>query len=299
MKVINNRRNNKVFNEDANKLVRMIQSDIVYIDTPYNNRQYAANYHLMENIARNDKPDLAGKTKIFDWSSLRSDYAMKKNALKAMEDLLQNINATHVILSYNDDGIISIDELIELMRKNSIDGKVDIEYINYRKYKSKMPSQKNNLNEMLIYIQRKPINRDTVFISVSKTTDTWSVNKNKYIKSPLNYIGGKYKLLKQIMPLFPDGINTFVDLFSGGANVGINVEAKRHIFNDMNSRVNEMFRYFATKSSEELIGDIKARISEYGLRKVNEKAYIKFRSDYNASPNPLDLYVLASYSYNY
>ena len=56
--------------------------------------------------------------------------------------------------------------------------------------------------------------------------------KNTYIKSPLNYVGGKYRLLSQIIPLFPDKIDTFVDLFGGGFNVGINVNANRIIYND-------------------------------------------------------------------
>ena len=54
----------------------------------------------------------------------------------------------------------------------------------------------------------------------------------KYTKSPLNYVGGKYKLLNQIIPLFPDDIDTFVDLFTGGCNVGININARKIICND-------------------------------------------------------------------
>ena len=50
----------------------------------------------------------------------------------------------------------------------------------------------------------------------------------KYVKSCLNYTGGKYKLLPQIIPLFPEDINMFVDLFCGGCNVGINVNAKKN-----------------------------------------------------------------------
>ena len=42
------------------------------------------------------------------------------------------------------------------------------------------------------------------------------MSRNNYIKSPLNYVGGKYKLLNEIIPLFPENINTFVDLFGGG-----------------------------------------------------------------------------------
>lgn len=299
LEVMDNQRENKAFNEDSNELIKKIKVDIAYIDTPYNNRQYASNYHVLENIARHDKPELSGKTKIFDWSDLRSDYAMKRNALKAMEDLIKNINATHIILSYNDEGIIPIDELIGLLKDYSVDGKPDVEHINYRKYKSKIPSKKDKLNETLIYIQRQPAVKKQNVVVMSQKSNFWKADNKTFIKSPLNYIGGKYRLLKQIIPLFPNKINTFVDLFSGGANVGINVEANTHIFNDMNNRINEMFRYFSKKSPDELVSLIKSRIGEYGLSKENEKAYLKFRANYNANPNPLDLYVLVSYSYNY
>lgn len=122
---------------------------------------------------------------------------------------------------------------------------------------------------------------------------------NDYIKSPLNYIGGKYKLLNQILPLFPSNIETFIGLFSGGVNVGINVNAKKYIFNDMNKIINEMFRYFASQNADELIFEIKNRIKKYDLSKVNEDAFLSFRRKYNKNPNPIDLYILVSYSYNY
>ncbi|HCT0318161.1 TPA: DNA adenine methylase, partial [Staphylococcus pseudintermedius] len=86
--IINNGYNNKSYNQDANILVKNIKSDITYIDTPYNNRQYASNYHLLENIARNTKPKLNGKTKIFDWSFLKSKYSMKSKAFDSLEDLI-------------------------------------------------------------------------------------------------------------------------------------------------------------------------------------------------------------------
>lgn len=58
------------------------------------------------------------------------------------------------------------------------------------------------------------------------------------LQSPLNYTGGKYKLLPQILPLFPKDINLFVDLFCGGCNVGLNVKSNRVIYNDLNSALN-------------------------------------------------------------
>lgn len=121
----------------------------------------------------------------------------------------------------------------------------------------------------------------------------------KIIKSPLNYIGGKHKLLKQILPLFPKKIDTFIDVFSGGANVGINVSASTYIFNDMNYKINEMFRYFQDNDIDLILTNINNRINEYNLSKTNEEGFLKFREQYNNDPNPLDLYVLSSYSYNY
>lgn len=299
--VQDNKKENKAYNEDANILINNKKVDIAYIDTPYNNRQYASNYHLLENIAKNDKPELNGKTRIFEWSNLKSDYSIKRKALTAMKDLLNNLQAKHIILSYNNEGIIPEDELISLMKENSFDGTVQIERIPYRKYKSKKPSKSDELYEILIYVQKEAITNKKSkgkYIAKSKP-NKWIGEKQRLIKSPLNYIGGKFKLLKQILPLFPSEIDTFVDLFSGGANVGINVEAKHYIFNDMNNRINEMFRYFAKQEVEYLIGSIRKRIAEYDLTKENEEGYLEFRNQYNKNPNPLDLYVLVSFSYNY
>src|SRR5690625_305915 len=301
LNVTNNNKRNKAFNEDANELVKKIEVDIAYIDTPYNSRQYASNYHVLENIARHNKPELRGVTKLFDWSNLKSDYSMKLRGKKAMYDLIENINAKHIIVSYNNEGIIPEEELIEMLREFAIDDNIQVKRIPYRKYMSKIPSKSKELYELLIYIQGKPlnVNKKNVITKESLEVDKWRIPTKKYIKSPLNYIGGKYRLLKQILPLFPDEINTFVDLFSGGANVGINVNAKKHIFNDMNYKINELFRYFAQQEPNDLVEKIKNRIEHFQLSKTNEKAYLDFRKMYNSNPNPLDLYILVSFSYNY
>ena len=80
--------------------------------------------------------------------------------------------------------------------------------------------------------------------------------EKEYIKSPLNYVGGKYKLLKQIIPLFPDDIDTFVDLFGGGFNVGINVKANKIIYNDVISQVVNMLDYFKSNETETVLNKI-------------------------------------------
>lgn len=305
--VYNNNRPNKSFNKNANDLVREVKADIIYIDPPYNGRQYASNYHVLENVTRHQKPNLHGKTKIFDWQSLKSDYAGIRTAYAAMEDLISHTDCTHIILSYNTEGIIPESDLISLLEKYAYDGNIEVKKIPYRKYQSKNKSENLELYELLIYIQRKPveinnkINVDKAEKRSLKVKDKYNtmVAEKRYVKSPLNYIGGKYKLLKQILPLFPKNIHTFVDLFSGGANVGINVEAKKYIFNDINSRINELFRVLQNLDVSSVLTHIQSRIKEYGLSKTNEAGYLQFRSDYNQNPNPLDLYTLSSFSYNY
>lgn len=117
--------------------------------------------------------------------------------------------------------------------------------------------------------------------------------------SPMCYLGGKFQLLPQILPLFPKQINTFVDLFCGGCNVGINVTAKNIIFNDNLLYLIDLYKSFNTKSTQEIIEHVENRIVEYQLSFTNERGYKKIRQLYNEKRNPLDLFVLAAFSFNH
>lgn len=92
--------NNELYNTDINELVKFISADVVYLDPPYNSRQYCDAYHLLENIARWEKPEVYGVAKKMDRTALKSDYCTTL-ATKAFEDLIQNIQAKYIILSYN------------------------------------------------------------------------------------------------------------------------------------------------------------------------------------------------------
>lgn len=123
--------------------------------------------------------------------------------------------------------------------------------------------------------------------------------KFPYIQSPLNYIGGKYKLLPQLLPLFPRQIGTFVDLFCGGCNVGVNVRAERTIFNDNIPYLIDLYRAFSGHTWEEIDNYIERRIEEFHLSLTNEEGYKALRQVYNERRNPLDLFVLVAYSFNH
>lgn len=119
------------------------------------------------------------------------------------------------------------------------------------------------------------------------------------IKSPLNYIGGKYKLLPQILPLFPEQINCFVDLFAGGLDVSLNVQANRVVCNDINNYVIGLFLYFQQRTIDELLEEIHIGIAEYNLSKVNREGYNQLREDYNRSHSPLHLFLLVCFGFNH
>lgn len=91
---------NQCFNEDANNLVKRIEADLVYIDPPYNSRQYCDSYHLLENVARWEKPQVFGVAKKMDRSGMKSKYCTT-GATKAFETLINDIKAKYILLSYN------------------------------------------------------------------------------------------------------------------------------------------------------------------------------------------------------
>ncbi len=119
------------------------------------------------------------------------------------------------------------------------------------------------------------------------------------IKSPLNYIGGKSKILDQILPLFPKEIDNFIDLFAGGCNVGINVNANKVYFNDNLNYLIEMYQTFQENDIDTTILHIENRIKEFQLSLTNEEGYKKMREQYNRQKNPLDLFVLIAFSFNH
>lgn len=121
----------------------------------------------------------------------------------------------------------------------------------------------------------------------------------EYIKGPLNYTGGKYSILKDIIPHFPQKINTFIDMFAGGLNVGINIEAKKIIANDQISYLIEMYDYFQKTNIDAILTEIDLIISTYCLTQTNVEGYNKLREDYNNSKTPLKLFVLTCFSFNH
>lgn len=123
-----------------------------------------------------------------------------------------------------------------------------------------------------------------------------------YLKSPMNYIGNKYRLLDQIIPILPKS-NCFVDLFSGGLDVAINyspTNCNTVYCNDVNYHLIDIYKSFQKIDYDLLITILDSKILKFGLSKTNLEGYLNFRDYYNNSDkDSLDLYLLMNYSFNY
>lgn len=119
------------------------------------------------------------------------------------------------------------------------------------------------------------------------------------IKAPFNYIGNKYRIMHSLLALFPRHIDKMVDLFCGGCDVTVNVNAKKYYSNDINFFIIGILKAFQDNELETILNHIDSRINQWNLTKENKSGYLAFRDYYNKTQNPLDLYTLMCFSFNY
>lgn len=152
--VISSQLTHNVYRKTANDLINEIQCDVLYIDPPYNTRQYITNYHLLETIARYDNPSIHGKTGLRDYEeSEKSAYCSKTTCLSALTDLVEKADAKHIVFSYSNEGILSADEILSVLSSR---GEANLSSaIDYQRYKSH--SKGNNgdkcVQELLFHVK--------------------------------------------------------------------------------------------------------------------------------------------------
>ena len=148
----------KVYNKDINKLVLEIENEVVYLDPPYNHRQYGWNYHLLETIAKYDNPKIRGKTGTRVDPDKKSTYCSKVEVKKSFEDLITNIKADYIFLSYNDEWIMSLDEIKEIMSKR---WKYGVFKKEYRRFKADKTENRNHKKTSVIeYLHYVKVNKE-------------------------------------------------------------------------------------------------------------------------------------------
>ncbi len=153
--IYDNNKNNLAFNEDGLKLLSKISGDILYIDPPYNNRQYGPNYHVLETIAMYDFPELKGITGQRDYQDKKSYFCSKSTALKVFDELIKKAKFKHIILSYSNEGLMSIKNIENILKKYGVEKSYKMYEIPYRRFKSNRNTSKAALKELLFYIRKK------------------------------------------------------------------------------------------------------------------------------------------------
>jgi len=142
IQIIESKQKNKVFKKDANELINEIEPDILYLDPPYNCRQYASNYFLLELIAEGwfeKEPVIYGQTGMREYTNQKSKYCSKNFALSELYDLIDKANSKCILLSYNNEGIISEKEILNVLNKK---GNVQVFEFEHKRYRS--INQNNN-----------------------------------------------------------------------------------------------------------------------------------------------------------
>lgn len=142
---------NKAYNKDSISLLSTVSADVFYIDPPYNERQYAPNYHVLETIAKYDNPILRGITGMRDYTKQKSDFCNKEKAGKCLEKILNEAQCSTIVLSYNSEGLLHKDEILSKM---SGVGNVDFYNISYPRFRSNLNTKKGNINEYIFILKK-------------------------------------------------------------------------------------------------------------------------------------------------
>lgn len=129
-----------VYNKDINELSREIAGDVLYLDPPYNARQYCSNYHVLETIARYDSPALSGITGLRKSDEQKSKYCSKRTVAETFNDLIEHANFKYIFLSYNNEGLMSLDVIKEIMSKY---GEYKFYTKEYRRFKADKEENRN------------------------------------------------------------------------------------------------------------------------------------------------------------
>ncbi len=158
MKKINlvlNKQTNKAFNSNFMEIVENIDIDILYLDPPYNQRQYAPNYHLLETIAKYDSPEIKGVTGMRDYSKQKSNFCNKLKALEELKKIASKAKYINLILSYNSEGIMPKESILEILTQYGKVEMVEFDYCRYKSNNNGLSKIKKMVKEQLYLVKKK------------------------------------------------------------------------------------------------------------------------------------------------
>lgn len=299
-----------IFRQDANELANNIQADIVYIDPPYSSRQYSRFYHILENITKWEKPALFGSA-LKPAPENMSRYC-SASAKKAFKDLIDKLNCKYIVVSYNNtynskskssENKMLLEDIMDILSSKG----------NTKKYE--MPFKAFNAGKTNI-----DNHKELIFIT---EVGKFAQSKIDVNRSPFFYVGDKYKLMPQLLKIFPKNINTYYEPFCGGGSPFLNIVANKYVLNDIDeymvnlhkmlinySTMPKMFyniihnleskyNLSASRRQDIISQTLKTDYPKTYFAKFNKKSYDKMRKDFNENKNQFELlYLLLIYGFN-
>lgn len=275
---------NAVFlNSKLEEIISEVECDILYLDPPYTQNQYGTQYHLIETLILNDKPNISKITGSRSTTPMRSDWSKDYKTHILFDKILAKTKAKYIVFSYSKDGLMSKSFIEASLKRYGKSETFICKKLTYKKYTNSKSKEKNDHFEYLFFIERK------------------QENEINY-ESPLNYIGSKAKMASFIKFNTPNKFNTFIDAFGGGFNVGININTNRIIYNDVNHFVSDLVSSFSITDTYQYILYLKRIIKKFNLEPKNAESYNKLRDYYNSFPHnkrdPKLLYAVILYGFN-
>lgn len=316
-----NKKANRAIWADANMIGPYTYADIAYLDPPMDSRQYGTMYHLLENIARWEKPKLEGVAAKPQKAYERSAYCLRE-AEASYANLLKGLRAEIIIATYPRKLIdkstrsapkISPQKTIELLQNK---GQCVVRFPSLKK--QKVAGKQLVLGEQFLPVHQKIRTMTSGGVIVCDTKK----QTGAYVPSALNFIGGKYKQLDEILVYLPQNIDVFYDIFAGGFTVGLNAPGKKTVFIDEDSYVMGLFQALNDFGYDAFVKEAVALIEQYGLSmtythgyeqygvpsdeglaSINRIAYTRLRESFNAKKNKditywVMFYILIVYGYN-
>ncbi|MBI5574034.1 MAG: DNA adenine methylase [Elusimicrobia bacterium] len=269
VEIIPSKNKNKAYKRDANELIKEVHSDILYLDPPYNSRQYASNYFILELIAEgwfNGKPKIYGETGMREYDHQKSKYCSKTSALNSLEDLILNsTKAQYILLSYNNEGIIPRQAIEQTLSRI---GSVEIFTENHKRYRSinQTGEDPQTTSEHLFLVQpKKTINKTNNLSGKEWLQNSFSIWRNlskaeeeRKLKHPAIFT---IKLVSKLIDTFckPNG-GKILDCFAGsGTTLIAGIKKEKEVVGfDLSSDYKKIFIKRAINSYS---------INPYGLGK--------------------------------
>ncbi|MCZ7610006.1 MAG: DNA adenine methylase [Ignavibacterium sp.] len=259
VEIIESKNKNKAFKKDANELIKEIEPDVLYLDPPYNSRQYASNYFILELIAEGwfkTKPEIYGETGMRKYDHQKSKYSSKASALNALEDLILNSTSSkYIVLSYNNEGIIPQTALYQTLSRI---GKVETFTENHKRYRSinqTVEDPQLTFESLFLVEPKKLLNKtnnltgkEWLQYSFSIWRDVGKSEEERKLKHPAIFT---VKLVSKLIDTFckPTG-GLVLDCFAGsGTTLIAGLKKDKDVIGfDLNSEFKKLFIKRATRS---------------------------------------------------